>query len=484
MLGQVLFWRGENLPPAIEKDIRAERIVLISRAAPYMAAANAINALLTLTVVYEGRFQLAMLPWGLAFLSIAAIQFAGWWRYRHRERPRNPSGRYDRHAIIWSLIVGALWGAMIAAHFPGANPNAQLVLGIVGAGMASGATVVMTPLPIAAAAFVTACIGPFVLVCLSLGGLTNYALAAFAVIYSVFLVAWAEGGFSSLLRSVHLRHQNDLLLARANEANQAKTAFLAQFSHELRTPLNAIIGFSETMRQEIHGPLDHPTYKSYTEIIHDSGQHLLDLINDILNASTLEAASERTRETPVDLTVVVQDSVRMLHHAAAQKNLALSIGADQKIFVRGDETALRQIVLNLLSNAIKFTAAGGRVEVSTALSEGGAPQISVVDNGIGILPDKIADALTPFMTGGGHELTNGEGAGLGLPIARTLAQLHDGDLEIVPVDPRGTRVTVTLAASRVVTYEGPKPAPARQQSTEQALHPNSEHKPGAKPVPA
>ncbi len=372
MLGQVQFWRRQNLPRAIEKDIRVERIVLISRATPYMAAANAINALITLTVLYDAEFHLAMLPWALAFLSIAAIQIAGWWRYRHRDRPRNPSGRYDRHAVIWSLIVGSLWGALVATHFPAASPNVQLVLGVVCAGMASGAAVAMTPLPIAAAAFVTACMGPFVLVSLSLGGLANAALAAFAVVYSVFLIAWAQGGFASLLRSVQLRHQNDQLLARANEANQAKTAFLAQFSHELRTPLNVIIGFSESMRHEIHGPLDHPTYKSYTEIIHDSGLHLLDLINDILNASRLEAASEGTRETPVDLTAVIQDSVRMLHHAAAEKNLTLRIGAIQKIIVRGDETALKQIVLNLLSNAIKFTPAGGRVEVGSLLAEDGA----------------------------------------------------------------------------------------------------------------
>ena len=438
----------------MQQSLRVERIVLISRATPFMAGANAINALLTLAVVHGGRFNSEALPWAAAFLCIAAIQMSGWWRYRRRLRPRNPSGRFDRHAVIWSAVVGSAWGALVAVHFPGAPPHVELVLGIVAAGMASAAAVVMTPLPAAAMAFVITCLGPVIVVNFALGNLAHIALATFGVIYSMFLLSWARGGYGALVRLVQLRHRNDELLAQAKEANEAKTAFLAQFSHELRTPLNAIIGFSESMRHEVHGPLDHPTYRSYTEIIHESGRHLLELIDDILNASRMEATSDTTPDQPVDILSLVHESARMLRHAASAKPVQLAIGPAQTVLVRGDERALRQIVLNLLTNAIKFTPAGGRIEVSALRTEDGSVQIAVRDTGKGISPDKIDEAMTPFKSSG-----EGGGAGLGLPIARTLAQLHEGDVTIENVQPTGTRVIVTLPAHRVVTYEEPAGGP-------------------------
>ncbi|MGH6929568.1 MAG: PAS-domain containing protein, partial [Dongiaceae bacterium] len=228
----------------------------------------------------------------------------------------------------------------------------------------------------------------------------------------------------------------------ARAANAAKSEFLAHMSHELRTPLNSIIGFSEIMKTELLGPIGTPKYKSYAIDIHDSGTHLLNLINDLLDLAKIEAGRSELYEENCDLAQIIAASVHLLAEPAQRAGVTLSQHCDPTLpLLRGDERKIRQILLNLLSNAIKFTPAGGGVSVRARLLGDGAVTMSVADTGIGIPPDQIERVMEPF-TQVEHVLSRSyAGTGLGLPLCKELAQLHGGTLVLTSIVGAGTTVT-------------------------------------------
>ena len=236
----------------------------------------------------------------------------------------------------------------------------------------------------------------------------------------------------------------------AEESSRVKSQFMANMSHELRTPLNAIIGFSEVIRDALVGPVA-ARYKDYARDIHSSGRHLLGLINDVLDLSKVELGRLELHEEPVELAKIVHDSQRLMADRARANNVELGIDlpADLPLLL-GDELRLKQIVLNLLSNAIKFTPAGGRITVSGGISPAGGIALAVADTGIGMKPEEIPIALEPFRQIDSALNRRYGGTGLGLPLARTLAELHDGILGISSAPGQGTTVTVTLPAARVI----------------------------------
>jgi signal transduction histidine kinase len=222
-------------------------------------------------------------------------------------------------------------------------------------------------------------------------------------------------------------------------------------SHELRTPLNAIIGFSEIIKEELFGAIAEERYKAYAEDIHRSGGHLLQLINDILDLTKIDAGKYQLRETECDLPHAVADVVRLMHEIAMRNGITLqhnSMPDLPQLFA--DERALRQIVMNFLSNAVKFTPQGGRIEVAARQAPDGCLEISVSDTGIGMAPEDIPRALSPF-----HQLEDSwdrryEGTGLGLPLVSALLTLHDGKLEIASAPGVGTTVTARFPVHRTV----------------------------------
>ena len=230
---------------------------------------------------------------------------------------------------------------------------------------------------------------------------------------------------------------------RAEEANQAKSKFLANMSHELRTPLNAIIGFSETMESAMFGPLGAQNYTEYSRDIRESGQYLLDVINDILDMSKIEAGGVHLNPEVVELDRILADCLRVVVGRANDKHLVLNSRVAAGIKFKADRRALKQIALNLLSNAVKFTPDEGAVSVHGRM-RGGMVTIAITDNGIGIPKDALHKLGRPFEQVESQLTKRHQGSGLGLAIAKSLAELHGGAMRIRSVLGAGTTVVVRL----------------------------------------
>jgi len=231
---------------------------------------------------------------------------------------------------------------------------------------------------------------------------------------------------------------------RAERASQAKGSFLANMSHELRTPLNHINGFSEMMAGEIYGPLGDPRYKEYADAIHQSGQHLHDMINDILDMSKIEAGKMQLAQRVIDPTDAVDAAVRLIRRRAADRQISLVFDPDDDLpDINGDHRAIKQMTLNLLANAIKFTDAGGEVRVTIA-TEREWMVIRVADTGIGIPPEDLPRLGQPFEQAKTPEGRNTQGTGLGLALTKSFAEMHGGHLTIESSPGVGTTVSIFL----------------------------------------
>jgi PAS domain S-box-containing protein len=228
----------------------------------------------------------------------------------------------------------------------------------------------------------------------------------------------------------------------AERSNRMRSAFFSNMSHELRTPLNAVIGFADLMRHESLGPLGLPKYREYAEDIHASGEHLLGIINDILDFAKLEAGALVLHQEPVQLGALAATSCRLMAAKAEQKGIELSFAAaDAGLDAQGDPIRIKQVLLNLLSNAIKFTPAGGRVTVTAGAASDGSPAVSVADTGIGIAVEDLAKVVEPFGQVDNARNREGDGTGLGLPLSRRLMEMHGGTLDIASQLGAGTTVT-------------------------------------------
>ncbi len=250
-----------------------------------------------------------------------------------------------------------------------------------------------------------------------------------------------------------VRLAEDLAVARdrAEDANRTKSMFLATMSHELRTPLNAIIGFSELIGGEMFGPVGNDSYREYANDIRESGQHLLDLINDILDLSKFESGSDELCEESIEISELTR-SVRWLVTGRAQDgNIELATElADDAPMLRADKLKLKQILINLLSNAIKFTDPGGKITLKAWCSMNSGYVFQVVDTGIGIALEDIPKALMPFQQIDNRLNRKYQGTGLGLPLSKSLIEMHGGSLDLQSQVGVGTTVTVRFPAERIV----------------------------------
>jgi signal transduction histidine kinase len=236
----------------------------------------------------------------------------------------------------------------------------------------------------------------------------------------------------------------------AESANRSKSEFLANISHELRTPLNAVIGFSDLMRNEIHGPLGSEKYNDYLNDIHGSGSHLLDIINDVLDMSKAEAGRMDIEEEEFDLGAALQACTRMVSERAAVGGIQVEcLTTDDLPNLFADGRLVRQIVLNLLTNAIKFTGDGGEVVLEALVDDAGDCRISVADTGIGIAPEFLDSIMQPFVQVDSGMDRKYQGTGLGLSLVKSMAELHDAKVDIESTPGVGTTIFVRFPAERV-----------------------------------
>jgi two-component system cell cycle sensor histidine kinase PleC len=243
---------------------------------------------------------------------------------------------------------------------------------------------------------------------------------------------------------------------RAEEANLAKSRFLATMSHELRTPLNAILGFSEVMQEEVLGPIGNASYKEYVADINNSGKHLLNVINEILDLSRIEAGRQELQEESIRLAYVVEEAHHMVQLKAKNKGINIISQFEENLpLIWADERAVRQITLNLLSNALKFTPTGGTIWLKVGWTSSGGQYMAVKDTGPGIPEEEIPIVLSSFGQGSIAIKSAEQGTGLGLPIVQALMHMHDGKFELKSKLREGTEVIATFPRSRVLEVMRP-----------------------------
>jgi len=381
-----------------------------------------------------------------------------------------PIRRWTRNFVIAEFCYGLTWIGLLIATATVEGPGIEIFQFATMLTILAVGTMFASSLPLGAAAGTA----PIALTMVALFALRQdvlyLALSFLSIGSEIFFLTLSHRLQTTTVGMLRYRAEKDLLIAelgtekavsdearrRAEEANLAKSRFLATMSHELRTPLNAILGFSEVMKNEVLGPMQNPTYREYAADIHSSGQHLLDLINEILDLSRIEAGRYELNEEAVTLVHVIEDCENLMRLRAGKKGLKVTHRFEEDLpRIWADERAVRQIVLNLLSNAIKFTQPGGEIEIRAGWTAGGGEYVSVRDNGPGIAEEEIPIVLSAFGQGAIAIKTAEQGTGLGLPIVQAMMQMHDGTFELRSKLREGTEAIACFPRSRVMEALAP-----------------------------
>ncbi len=439
-----------------------------------------------LSAVWTGALMAGL--WTASILIVHAVFVAKCSQFLSEGPGKADIRSWRMRFITLDLMFGLAWMFLLLMNV-GSDESSRTFMLFVMLLVVAMSSMLASSLPIAVFAAITQVTAALALNFLLGGTVREYILAAMAVTAQGYFVLLAHRLYTTTLATMEARAEKDALIgeleqskaisdearSRAEAANIAKSRFLAQMSHELRTPLNAILGFSEVMNNEIFGPHAVPTYKEYCNDIHNSGVHLLNLINEILDLSRIEAGRLELNEEPVSLLAVVEDCNHLLTLRAKNRGIAIHEVFEADLpRLWADERAIRQICLNLLSNAIKFTPQGGEIWLKVGWTASGGQYMTVKDTGPGIPEEEIPIVLASFGQGSNSIKSAEQGAGLGLPIAKSLVDLHGGTFTLKSKLRIGTEVIVTFPPERVVSAlapvaEAPPTQPAAETSQDTGL---------------
>ena len=418
---------------------------------------------------------LTVAPWTVGVLLSSAVMVLLCRRFLKQATENLPIKRWRSLFALGEGLHGLSWALLLALFVQVGAPGAAIFVTTTLL-MVSALTVMLSAtVPLAVYASlgpITAGIALFFAGRSDIDSITMALMAAAAQLFFLFL---AQRLYTSAVSTVEFRAEKDALIAeletatansdearrKSEEANLAKSRFLATMSHELRTPLNAILGFSEVMKNEVFGTHAKPAYKEYSADIHSSGQHLLNLINEILDLSRIEAGRYDLNEEALSLSAIVDDCRHMLNLRAKAKGQTIREAVEPDLpKVWADERAIRQVILNILANAIKFTPQGGEISIKVGWTATGGQYCSVTDTGPGIPEEEIPIVLQTFGRGSLALKTAEQGSGLGLPIVKGLVDLHGGGFHLKSKPRSGTEVTITLPSERVMDTLAALPEPA------------------------
>jgi two-component system cell cycle sensor histidine kinase PleC len=431
-------------------------------------SASPAAALLTLGVGVVAQMWTAPLPaiaWVAGSLAMIGARYWLGSRYLSLANPEAQAGRYRALFVAAQFLDGFVWACgtlLLIADDASAHGFALVLLILVCGMIATTASAIPAAVGAGLAPIVAAALWSvgarslidFTLMFALCGGVLLYftVLANRLLRLALAGLSFQEEKDALIAELEQSKYNSDEARRRAESANLAKSRFLATMSHELRTPLNAILGFSEVMHAELFGPHSSPSYKEYSHDIHSSGQHLLMLINEILDLSRVEAGRYDLKEESVSLPGVVEECRHLLALRAKTKAIEVVEEIDADLpRIWADERALRQITLNILSNAIKFTPQGGRVTIKVAQDSARGQYLSIRDTGPGIPEEEITTVLSSFGRGSMAQKNAEEGTGLGLPIVRGLVELHGGEFKFKSKVREGTEVIVSLPPERVMS---------------------------------
>ena len=282
------------------------------------------------------------------------------------------------------------------------------------------------------------------------GGTLAHTLMLAGPLFVGVLINYGLKASHKYREALHLRFRNEALAAALMKSNQAKSSFLASMSHELRTPLNAILGYSDLIRQRTFGPIMPGRYAAYVEDIHTSGEHLLKMINDLLDLAKIEAGKREYSFGPIEIATVASAALKLIEPQAQGAHVALMLDVNHRAVIRACERTVKQILINLLSNAVKFSRPGGIAVLFCEILPDGRIAMGVKDTGLGMSPEMQRRAIEPFAQGSDAYTVEGRGTGLGLPIVKNLIEAHQGELKIESALGHGSKIWVEFPPERLI----------------------------------